>query len=137
MPRNPIIRHKIAIVGSRKFSNLQWVRKFVQLLPINSIVISGGASGVDFTAEAEARQRNMYRIVFHAGWWTDDKKGAGFQRNSWLVDYADSVIAFWDGSSRGTNDSITKAKDYSKKLIIIRDKQDFDKACEWALNLPG
>lgn len=32
---------------------------------------------------------------------------------------SDIVFAFWDGKSRGTLDSITKAKNLEKKLFII------------------
>ena len=50
---------KIAIVGSRTFENLQLVRDIVAALPANSIVVSGGAPGVDTVAVRAAEARGL------------------------------------------------------------------------------
>ena len=42
---------KLAIVGSRQGADLEHVRAFVAALPPGTIVVSGGAKGVDETAE--------------------------------------------------------------------------------------
>lgn len=48
-----------------------------------------------------------------------DKHGkmAGPIRNLEMAKYADGLIAFWDGKSRGTRDMITKAK---KERLFLR-----------------
>lgn len=46
----------VAVVGSRNFPNLMAVRRRVLLLPDDSLIVSGGARGVDATAEHAARE---------------------------------------------------------------------------------
>jgi hypothetical protein len=99
----------VAIVGSRKYPNLPLVRDFVRMLPPQVDIISGGAKGVDQTAEFAAREYGKGVTVFAAEW---DRygKAAGFIRNQDIVDCADVVVAFWDGKSRGTQHSIALAQ---------------------------
>lgn len=51
--------------------------------------------------------------------WEQHGKGAGFLRNTELVKKADIVVAFWDLKSRGTKDTITKAKAWGKELHVF------------------
>lgn len=100
---------KIAIVGSRGYTNLDWVRTVVVSLPEGSMVITGGAPGVDRVAESTAARYHIPLYVFLAAW---DVQGraAGPARNTKIVEASDELIAFWDGKSRGTLDSIRKAR---------------------------
>jgi hypothetical protein len=99
---------KLAIVGSRGFEHLKWVRWLVSGLKSTTTVVSGGARGVDRAAEQAARKRGLEVIVHRAEWerfgWT-----AGYERNKLIVADADGLVAFWDGKSRGTRDSIEQA----------------------------
>lgn len=109
---------KIAIVGSRKFQPIDLVDDVVELVG-PCTVVSGGAHGVDKRAEMIARELKYPEpVVIKPDWKTHGKK-AGHLRNSDIVDAADIVVAFWDGSSRGTNDSIRKAKRAKKPLLVI------------------
>ncbi|ANS04957.1 DNA uptake Rossmann fold nucleotide-binding protein [uncultured Mediterranean phage] len=107
---------KVAIVGTRTYPDLEQVRDFVRQLSPDDIVISGGAKGVDETAEDEARKLGMEVISVTPEW---DKYGrrAGLMRNDIIVGMADCVVAFWDGVSRGTKYTIDKAK---KKSVITQ-----------------
>lgn len=49
----------MAIVGSRTYPDLEQVREYVRELSKNDIIVSGGAKGVDATAENEARKFGM------------------------------------------------------------------------------
>ncbi len=100
---------KIAIVGSRKFSDLSMVHKFVDSLPPDTIVVSGGAIGVDSAASEAAKRKGLMVKIFIPDWFAFGK-AAGMMRNSLIVDYSDAVYAFHDGTSRGTADTIQKAK---------------------------
>jgi uncharacterized phage-like protein YoqJ len=40
-------------------------------------------------------------------------------RNKWMVDRADVVVAVWDGSPGGTGNCVTYAKKKSKNIILI------------------
>lgn len=112
---------KVAIVGSRTFKNLDGIRKFIELLDRGTIIISGGAVGVDRCAEKKAKELGMRTLIFPANWDRYGKR-AGFLRNQEIVKNSDYVIAFWDGTSKGTQHSINLAKEMNKKLIVIRDQ---------------
>ena len=46
---------RVGVVGSRNYQDLLAVRRFVQNLPPGTVVVSGGARGVDMAAEDAAR----------------------------------------------------------------------------------
>ena len=50
---------KVAIVGTRTYPDLDQVREYVRKLSPDDIVVSGGAKGVDETAEDEARKQGL------------------------------------------------------------------------------
>ena len=81
-------------------------------------VISGGAKGADSLGEQFAKEFGYGRTIFLPQW---DKygKSAGFRRNQQIVDACDMVLAFWDGKSRGTADTILKARIAKKPTFII------------------
>ena len=101
---------KVAIVGTRTYPDLEQVRKYVWDLSPNDIIVSGGAKGVDETAEGEARKLGMEVISVPAEWNKYGKR-AGLMRNDIIVGMADCVVAFWDGVSLGTKYTIDKAKE--------------------------
>src|SRR5262249_41900095 len=99
---------RIAIVGSRAYPRLDLVEAFVASLPPGTVVLSGGARGVDTVAEIAARERRLEVVVFHADWARLGRK-AGPTRNAEIVASADRVVGFWDGSSRGTLNTLGQA----------------------------
>jgi len=107
---------KIAIVGSREYPKLNLVSEYVKTLEKDVIIISGGAKGVDLVAEQTARQRGFILIIHYADW--NKGKGAGLARNSLIVADADLIVAFWDGKSTGTLDTLKKAKKAKKPYEI-------------------
>lgn len=109
---------KIAIVGSRNFSNLALVRAFVQELPRDTEIVSGGGRGVDTVAVEEATALGMPTKVFPAEW-EKYGKAAGFRRNIDIVSYADEVVAFWNGESRGTKHAMELARMGHRRLTVI------------------
>jgi hypothetical protein len=80
-------------------------------------VISGGANGPDSWAEDEARKRGL-KVVVHRPDWDTHGKIAGFIRNSTIINDCDRMIAFWDGRSRGTMDSIRKCQEAGKSFHV-------------------
>lgn len=103
---------KIAVVGSRTFSDYILLKSVLNLAAKYGFVteiVSGGAQGADSLAKKYAQEHNVSYKEFPAQW-DIYGKSAGFIRNKLIVEYCDMVIAFWDGKSRGTNDtSIIKA----------------------------
>jgi hypothetical protein len=109
---------KIAIVGSRTYKHPEYVAKYVGDLPKDTEIISGGAIGPDTIAVKMARERGMKTTVFEPDW-KNKGKIAGFLRNSDIVANADHVVAFWDGVSKGTEDTINKARKLGIPVTII------------------
>lgn len=110
---------KFAIVGSRDFHPLSLVHNLVSGLPEGSIVVSGGARGVDAAAELAAKRKGFGCEIYPADW-NKYGKAAGMIRNTDIVASCDVLVAFWDGESRGTQDSIVKALKMGKQVYIIK-----------------
>jgi hypothetical protein len=108
---------KIALVGSREYKHLGLVVKYVKSLPADTIIVSGGARGVDSVAANTARDCGLEVEIIPALWNVYGRQ-AGMIRNGEIVRKADQVIAFWDETSRGTLDSIKKAKAQNKPLEV-------------------
>jgi len=112
---------KLAIVGSRTF--LDYVRLERCLLRTFSLaeieaVISGGARGTDTLVARFAARHGLPLVVVPAEWEKYGKK-AGPIRNTEIVRRADVLVAFWDGVSRGTFDSISKARGAGKRVEVF------------------
>jgi hypothetical protein len=117
---------KVAFVGSRTYLHLSRVWDYVYAQPRDTEIVTGTAwspekvSRVDETAHHAALTRGMKVTIFPADWLTHGK-AAGPLRNTDIVDYADAVIAFYDGQSKGTGDVIRKAERAGKPVQIVRD----------------
>lgn len=113
---------KIAMVGSRNFERYSKVAKyFIDNVQAGDMIISGGAEGIDRTAENIARGANMSVCILLPDW-NKYGKSAGARRNQQIVDMADKVVAFWDGKSKGTKITIDMARKAGKPLEIIYDE---------------
>lgn len=102
----------LAVVGSRGFNDSGLVNR-VLLDHWPDEIVTGGAGGPDSWAEAFARIHRLPCRVFYPDWNKFGKK-AGALRNKQIVDYCDQLIAFWDGTSKGTLISIELAKKAGK-----------------------
>lgn len=115
---------RIGIVGSRTYANLDAVRAFVRSLPVSTIVVTGGARGVDRAAEDTARTIRLSRIILEpqaasSATYTTYAQ-ACLARNRRIVEESDEIYAFWDGKSRGTKYTIDYAEKLGKKVTVIR-----------------
>jgi len=111
---------RVAIVGSRDYAHLGAVIRYVWALPGDAVVVSGGARGVDRVAAQTARARGLETEVYPADW--TQGRGAGLARNSAIVRRCDRLVAFWDGTSRGTADAIRKARLAGKPVEVITEE---------------
>lgn len=93
---------KYIIAGGRDFHNVAVLAR-VMLQHIRNIdeVISGDAPGADYMGAQWAKNKGILVKHFPAQW-DQYGKSAGFIRNAEMGDYADALIAFWDGKSKGT-----------------------------------
>lgn len=96
---------KLIIAGGRNIpSNIaeEKILQFFSALPFNVTgIISGGARGVDTSAERMAKYFLLPFEEFPANW---DKfgKSAGYRRNALMAENGDALLLIWDGKSRGS-----------------------------------
>jgi len=112
---------KIAVVGSRDFENYELVKSVLDLATKHGVldeVVSGGARGADFLGKKYAIENNVPYKEFPAQW-DIYGRGAGMIRNKLIVEYCDMLIAFWDGTSKGTKNAINLARKSGKRVFII------------------
>lgn len=89
-------RHESGCNRFKKFDNLG------KYLPVNvTEIVSGGAREIDACSREHASRHGLKLTEFLPEY---DKYGrnAPLKRNFLIIDYADLVLAFWDGQSRGT-----------------------------------
>lgn len=110
---------KLIIAGSRTFDDYLMLSAVAENLPYFQEIVSGGAKGADKLGERWAKNRAINISRFDADWHKYGK-GAGMMRNWEMADYADALLAFWDGKSRGTADMIKKARHRSLKVWIFQ-----------------
>ena len=105
---------RLAIIGSR---NLK-VENFCQYLPKDvTEIVSGGAKGIDLCAKQYALS-NHIKLTEFLPEYSKYRKNAPLMRNKQIIEYADEVIAFWDGSSKGTKFVIDMCKKTNKRIRI-------------------
>lgn len=108
---------RVAVIGSRglRVQNSD-LEKF---LPQGvTEIISGGAKGVDTSAREYAISHGIKLTEFLPEY---DKYGrsAPLKRNITIIENADLVLAFWDGSSRGTKFVIDNCKKRGVPVKIL------------------
>ena len=142
----------VAVVGSREwYKSTEWaktnVTQFVNALPSNCILVSGGAKGVDTWAEEAAQSRGLRTLIHPARWiqiprrladgtidpkwkpklepsdrtpeFSNERANAGPERNEVLVDECNSLYAFlYDDDSSGTKHAISYAA-LNRKLVHV------------------
>lgn len=115
------------IVGSRGYTDYASFKAKCDALLADRTdieIVSGGASGTDALAERYAHEHRYSLQIFPADWFRYGKR-AGYVRNrgmhSYISAFADrDVIAFWDGQSKGTAQSLTLAREFDNPLRVIR-----------------
>ena len=106
---------KVAIIGSRNIM----VENLGDYLPENTTeIVSGGAKGVDSCAK-EYAEKNGVKLTEFLPDYARYKRGAPLKRNIQIIEYADIVLAFWDGKSAGTKHVIENCKKIEKEVKVI------------------
>ena len=92
------------------------------LLHPDDIIVSGCAPGADSLAIKFAQEHGWKYELFPADWANDGKYKAGFLRNTRMVACSQVLIAFWDGQSGGTRDTIQKALEAKLEVHVYNVK---------------
>ena len=109
---------RVAVIGSRSApANAPML--ILKELPANvSEIVSGGATGIDSAAEEVAHSLSLPLRVFLPDY-AQYGKQAPLMRNLQIVAYADEILAFWDGRSKGTQHTIAACIQQGKPVRII------------------
>lgn len=113
----------ICVNGSRDFTGfLRLCEVLDSLIPQEQrssiTILSGAARGADIMAEKWARDRQVHVKRFEANW-KEEGLSAGPKRNQLMIEEADKLISFWDGKSKGTKDTIDRARAKGIPVTII------------------
>lgn len=107
---------KIAVIGSRGLM----VKDLANYLPSDvTEIVSGGAKGIDACAREYALVNGLKLTEFLSAY-EKYRRGAPLKRNLQIIDYADEVLAFSDGQSRGTKYVIEQCKMRNKKVTVVK-----------------
>lgn len=127
---------KTIIAGSRTLTIFQ-LDELITAVDLSTYsiteVVSGGAPGGDFLGQQFAAARELPVKKFEAKW--DDLTApgtvlrrnrhgkpynakAGHDRNLEMAQYAEALIALWDGNSTGTANMILQAHRHSLRVYV-------------------
>lgn len=114
---------RVLVCGGVDFDNKElFYEKMKQLVKLDDIIVSGHAKGADTFAEEYAKDFNMKTRIFPAEW-KKYGRAAGPIRNKQMLDFVKEnnpvVIAFWNGKSRGTKNTVETARKIGIEPIII------------------
>jgi len=121
---------KVIVAGGRDFADYDLVQYKLDTLLVDRLsvlttagdiavqVVSGTARGADKLGEHYARMNKLHVAQFPANWDLYGKS-AGYRRNEEMAEYADALVAFWDGKSRGTMHMINLAKSAGLQVRVV------------------
>lgn len=126
---------RVIIAGPRDCYDYSTLEQFADAVLVNQSdieIVSGRCSvgvltfitkegvevyGVDGLGERYAKEKGYSVKPFPADWAKYGKK-AGPIRNIDMAEYADGLIALWDGKSKGTKNMILLAREYGLKVRV-------------------
>ena len=116
---------KLIVAGGRNFVNTQvMITVLMDLVEKGKIdpnpeLVCGMARGADMLAYSLWANHNMKIHTFPADWKTHPRS-AGYIRNAEMGNFADVLVAFWDGKSRGTKHMIDIMQRLNKPVYVVR-----------------
>ena len=101
---------KVIVAGSREITSYIVVKDAIKNSGYDvTEIVSGTARGADKLGELWAFENDIPVKRFPADW-KQYGKSAGYKRNQQMAEYADALVAVWDGKSAGTGHMISIAK---------------------------
>ena len=106
---------KLLVAGSRSIKEYD----LQGLVPEGvTLIITGGASGIDEIAEEYADKKRISKLVLRPRYDLYGK-AAPLKRNEEMVEICDMALVIWDGKSRGAKYTIECAKRMGKTVKVI------------------
>lgn len=116
---------RVIIAGGRDICDVHLVLEAIKesgWAPYISVVVSGGARGVDECGKELGDSYGVPVRTFPAAWKKFGPK-AGPMRNREMAEYADRLIAVWDGESKGTRNMIEEMDKLKKPVFVFKVKR--------------
>lgn len=114
---------RLVIAGSRSTPHREAVAQvraaynsYLKLFPAPTTIIHGDAKGIDAAAKSIFTSR-LEVVPFSANWDLYGK-AAGPIRNQEMARAADTLLAIWDGDSKGTKSMINCMREQRKPVIV-------------------
>lgn len=105
---------KVAVIGSRSLN----IDIATYIPPETTEIVSGGAKGIDTMARKYAIIKGIRLTEFLPDYNRYSGRTAPLVRNKQIIEYADMVVAIWDGHSKGTIHSVELAKRMNKRVKL-------------------
>ena len=108
------------VAGSRNFQNYGLMEETLNSLNLSpdDEIVCGDARGADLLGAQYGTQYKIPVIHFPADW-NRYGKAAGHIRNAEMAEYGDFLVAFWNGTSRGTANMIQAMKRKGKHGKVV------------------
>jgi hypothetical protein len=110
----------VIIAGSRTFEDYEYLKGCISTLDYIEIdeIVSGGAKGADELGERYAEEKRLPCRIIPADW---DEYGnaAGPIRNEIMSEYADCLILFYDGQSKGSTNMLNCMRKLKKPIYVF------------------
>jgi len=135
--RNDMLKGKVLLVaGSRSITDKDKIYKALSdKITEDTVILSGGADGVDSIAEQYTTDNGIDVVVLKAPWSVlntpfkrvrTTKSGytynasAGYFRNVWMGVNCDEAVVFWDGKSPGTRHMLDLLKIFEIEACLCQ-----------------
>ena len=111
---------KVIVAGSRSFDDYDLLSKKLDhyFRDVYPIIVCGEAKGADSLGKKYAELHGYEVMSFPADW--SKGKNAGYIRNEEMAMHADALVAFWNGTSKGTKHMIKTMKALKKPVRVVK-----------------
>ena len=110
---------KLAVIGTKKFTDFNFISSTLKKIANIELIISGGAPGTDTLARQYAIQNKIKFLEFPPEYKKFGDK-AKHIRDKLIAEECDELIAFWDGECEGTKYTMDYVKQLGKFVKIIQ-----------------
>lgn len=103
---------RVLVCGARNWDDMLTIVQRLKLLPPDTVIVHGGATGADSQADAVGKVLG-FKVEPYPADWTKYGKAAGPIRNRQMLDTNPNlVLAFHDNleASKGTRDCVDEAR---------------------------
>lgn len=112
--------HRVIFCGSRHWSDETTIAWYIDRLPVDTVVLQGGAQGADTIAKRLAEARGLAVENFYAEWDRLGPKAGPVRNRRMLESGVDAVYAFrLPGHSPGTDDMVRIARAARVPVVMV------------------